>query len=1192
MAEKNKMSSRKIKIALWLLAGLLIYTMSGFFLVPVVAKYFLEKDLPSVLKRPVHIEKLYFNPFTLDVRINGLEIGEKGTRNELVSLKELEVNLQAVSLIKRALVLSEIRVINPEIRIYQDKKGVFNFENILSGYEEETEKGPPSPFLFSLNNIRISNGTISFEDELKGVSHKISNLNIGIPFISNLKTRIKIYTKPYFSAVVNGAPLEFKGETRPFAVDHATRLRIKLTDLDLAHYLAYISEFINFKIDSGRLATDLALTFVMKNDGSNDVELDGNVTLSSLSMSQRGKVFLRIPRITLDVDPSNLVKKSLWLSSVAIENPWLEVVKNSNGVLNLETLIPEKSQSPEKEKGKTPEGKPELLPLDIRIARAVLNKGQVHYKDFTAGNSTFETTINSLNLKVLEFTTLKGKPARIHLSLQTGKGGGLDLNGTATVNPVSVALTGKLSSLNIPGYSAYFQDYLNSTIKKGRADILANLSLKMADDKTPDVKVNNISLRLSSLEISDPTSAKGANLVVIPRLDLSGGSLDLSGKTIHVSSVQVDNPACNMVIDKTGRINASAIVRLPEKEAGAEDSSGKKVEDSFRFLLDNLDLKNGKVMFSDLSGKKPVKLSLGNIDIGLRALDTMPGKKSTFSLSAVLGKKGNVRVKGMTDLALKDFQASLDLKKIGLRQFQGYVSRFSNAIIYKGSLFYKGKISLASADNGSLVIKASGNSSLYGGTILGPGNRKPVLRWRKIGIGNIRFKNEPLNLHVKEVSLDRVATNIVFDQKGNLNVLALLKDEKSKDDAKVSSEVKNKKSSSPDIRIDLVSLKDCAVEVVDKSVKPAFLRSVKHIAGKIRGLSSDPQVRAELNITGVADNSAAVEVTGFVNPLAKPIYADITFKSNGIGMTRFSPYTAKFLGYVIDKGKLSTQVHLVIKDDKISAENRLFLDQFDFGHSVESKDAVSLPVKLAIALLKDRNGKINVEIPVSGRLDDPQFSLGGAIMHAIINLFVKAATSPFALLSAIAGGGEDLQQIEFKPGSMALSEDAEKKLAGLAKALQERPALKVELAGYYDPVLDEKGLRELRFMRLLKKEKMQDLEDEEREKLRSVDDVEIKKDEFNKYLTEAYKEAPFDKPRMIIGLLKKQPPEVMERMLREHIKITQGDLENLALGRAQTVQNYFVHQGGIEHKRIFLTSPMRAESGQGGKGTIVKLTLK
>ncbi len=1184
---RYKTLPRTAKLGIWLGTALVTYAMIGFLLVPLVTKYVLGKNVANALHRPVHVDKVYFNPFTLDMQITGLEIGARGDGKQLAAVRQLEVNLQAISLFKQALVLSAIRIAGPRIYISQDRKGRFNFQDILEGGSAKGSEEETGQFMFSLNNIQINDGSVTFKDERRGVTHKITGLKAGIPFISNLKTRVRIYTKPYFSAVVNGAPVEFKGQTRPFARDHSTMLHVRLRELDLAHYLAYVSDFVRFKIDSGTLNTDLDVIFAVKKDGTQDVELDGNMTVSRVSLSKRGRPLFRLGSITFEFDPSNVLKKQIWFSRIHIERPWMEITRDAGGNLNLVDLLVEGRK---KQAGKHEEktgSTPETSPIDIRIQRADLAGGSVHFRDSSAGNGTFDTTLDSVNVLLEDFGTLEKKPARVHLSLNTGKGGTCKLDGHVGLMPVSANIKAVLGSLNLPAYSPYYQQFLNATLSGGKADISADLGLESREKGAPAIRIQDISLGVSDLVFKDKsTGSSSTPMVHLAHLGLSGGEVDIPGRDIHIESVSVNGISSRLEIDKSGVVNLAKIAR-----GSGDDKSGPQAsqQDAFHFSLGSLSVKKAACSFRDFSGERLVQLAIGDMGLDLRGLDTSPEKRCTFRLWAGIGKRGRVNISGSTDINLKKLDASYKIKRLGLRQLQGYISRFSNAVIYRGSLGFKGKIHVASPMPGEFKLTTMGSGGLYGVSILDPRNRKPLFHWKKVALKGLLFHNDPLKLHIKEVLLDRLAGNIVFDEKGDLNVLALLKEEKGTSAGK---ETKETGKTRQDIRIRLLNLRNCAVSFVDNSVKPPFKRSIDQINGQIKGISSDSQMRAEIEIKGLADNSATMELKGLINPLAKPVYADLTLTTKGIGMTRFSPYTAKFLGYVIDKGKLSNQVHIVIQDDKVTAQNRLFLDQFDFGHSVQSEDAVHLPVKLAIALLKDRQGKINVDIPVHGRLDDPEFSLGGAILSAIINIFVKAATSPFSLLSAIAGGGEDLQKIVFEPGSSRLDDEGTRKLKELAKALKDRPALKVELTGYYDSEPDTKGLRELRFMRLLRKEKMKDLDDEERQKIVSVDDVEIKPEEFNKYLTKAYKEAPFKKPRMIIGLLKKQPPEVMKKMLYDHIKIHEADLENLAMEREQAVHDFLVSQEGIEPERIFLTSVRHAEAGKGEKGSMVKLSLK
>jgi len=240
---------------------------------------------------------------------------------------------------------------------------------------------------------------------------------------------------------------------------------------------------------------------------------------------------------------------------------------------------------------------------------------------------------------------------------------------------------------------------------------------------------------------------------------------------------------------------------------------------------------------------------------------------------------------------------------------------------------------------------------------------------------------------------------------------------------------------------------------------------------------------------------------------------------------------------------------------------------------VDSPDAVSLPVKLAVALLKNRQGEIKLDLPVQGDMADPQFSLGGIIFKMILNVISKAVTSPFALLGSMFGGGEDVNHITFDPGSTLITPENQKKLAAVGKALHERPGLKLDIQGQVDPVTDRQGLKDYRFQHLLKAQKLKKFLRKSTTDIASLDKVTIEAAEYEKYLTKAYKAAPFKKAKNTIGLLKKLPADEMKRLLYEHIPVTNDDLRLLAYQRAGKVKDDLIKNGPVEPERIFLTEP-------------------
>ena len=343
----------------------------------------------------------------------------------------------------------------------------------------------------------------------------------------------------------------------------------------------------------------------------------------------------------------------------------------------------------------------------------------------------------------------------------------------------------------------------------------------------------------------------------------------------------------------------------------------------------------------------------------------------------------------------------------------------------------------------------------------------------------------------------------------------------------------------------------------------------------------------EVELRAKYDESAPLKITGKINPLGKDLYADLKVDFKDMDLTSVSPYSGRYAGYTIQKGQLSFQLQYLINQNKLDAKNSIFIDQFTFGDSVESPDATSLPVRLAVALLKDRNGEIHLDIPVSGELSDPKFSVGGIILQVIVNLLEKAATSPFALLGALFGSDEQLGYADFDPGSAVLTGDTIKKLDLLEKALHDRPALKMDIIGHADPEKDGAGLKQSLLLRRVKTQKIKELAGKS-DNLSSLESVTVTPEEYPLFLKRAYEAEKFPKPRNFIGFAKNLPVPEMEKLMLANLKVTEEDLKALAAERARAVQSYLLQSGQIEPERIFIVEAKTLESakGTGQKGNV------
>ena len=332
----------------------------------------------------------------------------------------------------------------------------------------------------------------------------------------------------------------------------------------------------------------------------------------------------------------------------------------------------------------------------------------------------------------------------------------------------------------------------------------------------------------------------------------------------------------------------------------------------------------------------------------------------------------------------------------------------------------------------------------------------------------------------------------------------------------------------PPITIRKVTLQGGKVRYTDNFIKPNYSANLMDLGGAVTGLSSDPSSSANVDLHGEV-NSAPLAIAGRINPLKGNLSLDLKANVRGMELAPLSPYSGRYVGYGIDKGKLSFEVAYQVEDRKLTAQNRLILDQLRFGNKIDSPSATTLPVRFAVALLQDRNGVIDVNLPIDGSLDDPQFSMGGIIAKAILNILTKAVTQPFALLGSLfGGGGEEMSALEFDPGHFAIPPASEAKLTSLAKALIERPALTLEITGRTDPEADHAGLQRAAIDRKVRALKSKDLL-ARGEAVESGGTVE-KAAEYPALLTRVYKDEKFAKPRNLLGMQKELPVEEMERL--------------------------------------------------------------
>ena len=682
----------------------------------------------------------------------------------------------------------------------------------------------------------------------------------------------------------------------------------------------------------------------------------------------------------------------------------------------------------------------------------------------------------------------------------------------------------------------------------------------------------------------------------IGRMLVKGVQLDLHGHRVDVAEASTQEIRARLVRNKEGKIEWVSSPVLKTVRTAREELSDARpwLAGIGRLSVDDLALR-----VEDQTTSPVAVQSIDGFNLTADNLSTEPGKKGTLSIKSLVNQKGSLRVDGSVQLIPLKTALKVETQAIPILPLQPYFTSFLNIELTRGLISNVGEVNLEMAKEG---LNAAYKGSLTLGDLIAVDkvNNADFLKWKSLFLGGIDFRLQPMAVNVGEVALTDFYSRLILSKDGRLNLQDIVRTSseaaKATDGAqpvvppKAAEPATTTKQAAVPVRIGKVTLQGGTVNFSDFFVKPNYTVNVTKVAGRVSGLSSTADTVADLELRGSYANTAPVQVVGKLNPLAAKSFLDIKAEVKGVDLVAFSPYSGKYAGYNIDKGKLSLNVAYKLENKQLTADNRLFIDQLTFGDKVESPDATTLPVNLAIALLKNNRGEIDLNLPISGSLDDPEFSIGGLVVKVILNLFVKAVTSPFALLGSMFGGGEELSNIEFGPGRSTVNETAAKRLDSLAKALKERDSLKLEITGRADPETDKEGIKRVAIDRAVKAEKLKDQLKKGGEGV-SVDAVEVTSAEYPVYLQRAYKEAKFPKPRNLIGMQKDLPVEEMEKLMLTNLPATDEDVQQLALRRAENVQSWLIDEGKVPPERMFLVEP-KAEASDKDKGSRVDFSLR
>ncbi len=1108
--------------------------------------------------RTLNIEKVFFNPFTLSVEIEGLKLSEQSSEQPFVTFKRLMLSGSISSLFDLAVILDRVEMDDPFVNIELLGKQEFNFSDFTRlGDDKPTAapEEPGEPLHFSFNNILLKGGEINFTDQTsaKKSQHQISELSLDIPFIGNIPYLTDEYVEPQLRMLLNGSEIRANGQLKPFHDSLQTSMTLLLDEVDLAFYAFHSPIPLPVDVKSGILDTQIDLAYRVSSTDKPKLLLGGDLALSDIDIRELdGRELFSMPTLILDLDSADLMQLDINLASVDIYEPQLYLNRDQRGVWNFDRIQPK--QTSEQLLEATEEQQAANLPL-LKIEQLQLIDGKIHYHDDSVLGG-FQEEVQAINLTLSELSTLQDAKTALLFKLQTERALTTELSGEFGINPLTASLNLTVNDIPLKPYYPYLEPFLTTAVD-------GTLNLASGINYTADANLQLQQAQLSLHNLLLPFTQE--DRFTLEDLNLDGGSFDLQQQQLSFEGIKLRNGKLTATRLADGSLSPFKLLKEQKTSEAPAPANTEEEPPAWQVSVDKLALEQFDLRLTDASLTKNPQLKIDNLMLEVADLAYPESAQSPFSFSANLGRKGILGATGKFAHTPFRLQTKTKITALPLADFNDFLPENVNVSLKDGKLYTSLTVKLEETPE-TLTGSFAGRVNVSSFNLRDPLNDGELLTWENLGLEGIKGEIAPFSLQIKEVALSQYLANILIDQSGKVNLTSVTAEEleTSENEVKQAPEVMEAQTETPpDIRIDALTLQGGTVSFTDRHLPNTFTTTMHELGGRITDMSSAEEMLADVDLRGQLENHSPLSISGKLNPLSKDLFSDLTVRFENIDLAPMTPYSGIYLGQAIAKGKLYLDLNYHIEHQQIDAQNKIMIDQFTFGESIESDQATSLPVGLAIALLKDSNGEIHLDVPISGNLNDPSFSIAGTVFTILKNLLVKAATSPFSLLaSMLGGGGEDFSQISFAPGLAALTAENQELLNKLAQMLNDRPALKLEISAFVDPEEDPEGYRQEQ-LRLL-------VDSEWQKRTKPVAEQKISPEEYLDNLWRVYKRAKFPKPRNAIGMQKKLPSIELEKLLLSNMRVGNEELNSLAKARASTIQENLVLQNPDLKPRIFL----------------------
>ncbi len=871
-----------------------------------------------------------------------------------------------------------------------------------------------------------------------------------------------------------------------------------------------------------------------------------------------GSRFLDFDRAEVNFSLASLIRPGLVFDSVALEQLYLHLQRNADGSLNIGDLLP---SSPGTEEENPPDTDSAELPA-LAIGSLQLSAQRIEVTDQQHPDG-YNTYLDGLQLAVTDLSTVTaaGQPYRLQAR---GEGGGqLQWQGDLSLAAGSSRGSLELEDIDLRPIWRFAEPWLAFELVSSRLNLSLQYSASWQD--AVDYSVTDGDIEIIDTRISPRDSERLPDTgVALASLKLSAISLDGSQQTLGLGRVTADG--LNLRGWSQGdQVSLAELFALPATEAGDEDETA--TDSPWRLHLGLFELRNSEAAWRS-EFTEPGLLTVRPLTAELRDLH-WPGRgASPLTLALQINQLASLEAEGSVDPGAGSAELDFALEGLPLAWFGPNLPSLLRAEISSGAARTAGRLTLADFQPETVAV----DGAVTDFAMVLHGAEDALTRWDNLHWQGLTVALQERSITLAELHLEGYQGRLHIQEDGSINIQRLLEQQADAEmDTSSGSASKSEVGSDSDsgsgsgeqtpwqFSAPAIFVADSAIDFQDQSLPIQFRTVIGDLDGTITNLSSDPAEALQVDLRGSVDGYAPVTLTGTASPLRSPPALDLDLDFRGLDMSRLTPYSGTYAGYAIERGTLNAQLGYSLQNNRLQGDNRIVINQLKLGDRVASDKALDLPLRLGIALLTDSNGVIDLAVPVSGDVNNPQFSLGSVIAGAFVNLVGKAITAPFSFLASLVGSSEDLRTVDFPAGGSDLDSHGQGKLRDLAAAMQQRPGLSLVVTGLIDPETDRASLQEQLLRAALLQQGL------------SAEDISERSEAWQAEIAERYAQldtAASQNPEQPAPSLLQQA-----RILRDQWPVPDSALLALASDRAASSKRFLVNEGAVDPERVVLAAP-------------------